>query len=447
VTPGAPNAGPGAALLRYVAETREAGLPKPVLEVARLAVLDWWGVTLAGAAEPVAVIARDLLAAREPGPCSVLGIPALVEPVTAAVLNGTAAHALDYDDVHLDLPGHVTAPILPGLVAIAEAREYTGRQLLTAFVLGVEVMCRVARALRPGHYRAGWHATATLGRLGAAVAAARLVGLPAAGLDGAAGLAAAQGGGIQESFGTMAKPFQVGRAAGDGLLGALAAEAGMTAPRGVLDHEGWARRLSPTWNPAEMEAGLGERFALPAIVFKRYPCCFATHAAIRGLLALAPGLSASDVEAVDLEVCPTTLQVADQRGPQTGLGGKFSMTYCAAAAVVRGHVREDAFTDTAVTEPAVAALATRVRLHATPALDETRARVRIALRGGAGRETAVDLRADDDLAATGRELREKFRGLATPRLGPAAAEALADTLGRLEDVESIRTLTRPADRS
>jgi 2-methylcitrate dehydratase PrpD len=195
-----------------------------------------------------------------------------------------------------------------------------------------------------------------------------------------------------------------------------------------------------------MAAGLGERFALPEIVFKRYPCCFATHAAIRGLLALAPGLSAPQVEAVDLEVCPTTLQVADQRAPQTGLGGKFSMTYCAAAAVVRGHVGEGAFTDAAVTEPAVTALATRVRLHAAPALDETRARVRIALRGGARRETAVDLRADDDLAATGRELREKFRGLVTPRLGSAAAEALADRLGRLDDVESIRTLTRPADR-
>jgi 2-methylcitrate dehydratase PrpD len=276
------------------------------------------------------------------------------------------------------------------------------------------------------------------------VAAARLFGLPPAGLDAAAGLAAAQGGGIQESFGTMAKPFQVGRAAGDGLLGALGAEAGMTAARGLLDHEGWARRLSSTWRPAEMQAGLGERFALSGIVFKRYPCCFATHAAIRGLLALAPSLSPSDVEAVDLEVCPTTLQVADQREPRTGLGGKFSMTYCAAAAVVRGHVREDDFTDPAVTDPAVTALAARVRLHATPALDETRARVTIALRAGARRETTVDLRADADLTALGRELQEKFRGLVTPRLGAAGAAMLAEALGRLEDVEAIRTLTRPA---
>jgi 2-methylcitrate dehydratase PrpD len=240
----------------------------------------------------------------------------------------------------------------------------------------------------------------------------------------------------------MTKPFQVGRAAGDALLAALATEAGMSAPRGVLDRAGWAQRLSATWNPAEMAAGLGERFALAEIVFKRYPCCFATHAALRGLLALAPDLPVSEVEAVDLEVCPTTLQVSDQREPRTGLGGKFSMTYCAAAALVRGHVREDDFTDAAVTEPRVAALASRVRLHVTPALDETRARVRIALRGGARRETAVDLRADDDLAATGRELREKFRGLVGPRLGAARTETLTAALERIDDVEDLRTLTR-----
>jgi 2-methylcitrate dehydratase PrpD len=360
---------PAAGLLRFVAQTRHDDLPKPVIELGRLAVLDWWGVTVAGGEEPVARLLREVSGGPGAGPASVLGTTLGATPLIAALWNGTAAHALDYDDVHLALPGHLTAPVLPGLLALAEARGLGGRELLTALVVGVEVMCRVARALAPGHYRAGWHATATLGRLGGAAAAARLLGLDAERVDHAVGLAAAQLGGVQESFGTMAKPFQVGRAAADALLAALAAERGMTGGRGLLDREGWARRLSPDWHPGRLAERLGERWALGEIVFKRYPCCFATHAALRGLLDLARSLDPGAIEAVELHVCPTTLQVADQREPRTGLAGKFSMTYCAAAALLRGHLREDDFTDEAVGEPAVRALAGRVRLIPAPALD------------------------------------------------------------------------------
>lgn len=433
---------PGDALLRFVAATRYEDIPKPVLETARLAVLDWWGVTVAGAEESVSRITRDLAGGEGSGPSTVLGTSLRAAPVTAALLNGTAAHALDYDDVHLALPGHVTAPILPGLVALGEARGLPGRQLLTAFVLGVEVVCRVARALAPGHYRGGWHATATLGRLGGAAAAGRLLGFDAARLDEAVGLAAAQLAGIQESFGTMAKPFQVGRAAADAVLAALGAERGLTGRRGLLDQDGWARRLSPDWSPERLGEGLGERHALTEIIFKRYPCCFATHAALRGLLALEGPLDPHAIERVDLEVCPTTLQVANQREPETGLAGKFSMTYCAAAALLRSHVTEEDFADRAVTEPAVRALAARVHLTPTPGLDETRARVSVRYAGGATREVTVDLRAGEDLEATGRDLRGKFRTLVTPRLGERETERLLEAIGRLDDVEDLAELTR-----
>ena len=163
-----------------MAETPREALPKPAVEMGRLAVLDWWGVTVGGVDEPVARLLRE--AAPEPaGPASVLGTDRTASPVTAALWNGTASHALDYDDTVLALPGHVTAPLLPGLLALAETRGTPGGDVLAAFVLGVEVMCRVSRALAPGHYRAGWHATATLGRLGAAAACARLLGLDASG--------------------------------------------------------------------------------------------------------------------------------------------------------------------------------------------------------------------------------------------------------------------------
>ncbi|MGH7318110.1 MAG: MmgE/PrpD family protein, partial [Candidatus Rokuibacteriota bacterium] len=404
-------------------------------------ILDWWGVTVAGADEPVARILREVVS--EPsGPATILGTSLTASPVTAALLNGTAGHALDYDDVSIAMPGHPTIPLLPGLVALAEARGLPGRDVLAAFVVGVEVVCRVCQALFPGHYRAGWHATATIGRIAGAAAAARLLGLDAEGVDRAVGLGAAQLGGIQEAFGTMAKPFQVGRAAGDAVLAALAAERGITAPRGILDTEGWGRRLSPNWAPERLVDGLGERDAVGEIIFNRYPCCFATHAALAGLLALRPRLDPSVIESVELDVCPTTLQVADQREPRSGLAGKFSITYCAAAALARGRLREDDFTDTAVCDSTVQALAARVRIAPNPGLDETQARVVVRLRGGVSHETEVSLRVGEDLEPTRRDLLEKFRHLVAPRLGAAEAERLIASIARLDEVDDLRELGR-----
>jgi 2-methylcitrate dehydratase PrpD len=428
-----------------VAETPFEALPKPAVEMGRVAVLDWWGVTVGGVDEPVTRLLRE--AVPEPaGPASVLGTGRTASPVTAALWNGTAAHALDYDDTVLALPGHVTAPLLPGLVALAEMRGASGRAVLTAFVLGVELLCRVSRALAPGHYRAGWHATATLGRLGAAAACARLLGLDAAGIDRAVGLAAAQLAGIHESFGTMAKPFQVGRAAADGLLAALLAAGGVTGPAGILDRPAWARRLSPDWVPSRLDERLGHDWAVGEVFFKRFPCCFATHAALSALLDLTPGPDPGAIEAVDLDVCRTTLLVADQRQPETGLGGKFSMAYCAASALLRGHVREEHFTAEAVRDPAARALAARVRLFPRPELDEAGARAVVRFRDGSVRETVGDLRMGRDPERLRRELGVKFRALTEPRLGAAQAARLQEALDRVDEIEDLTELTRP-DRS
>jgi 2-methylcitrate dehydratase PrpD len=437
--------GPGAALLAFVADTPFEALPSSAVEMGRLAALDWWGVAVGGVEEPVARLLRE--AVPEPaGPASVLGTDRTASPVTAALWNGTASHALDYDDTVLALPGHVTAPLLPGLLAIAETRAMPGRDVLLAFVLGVEVMCRVSRAVAPGHYRAGWHATATLGRLGAAAACARLLGLDAPGIDRAVGLAAAQLAGIHESFGNMGKPFQVGRAAADGLLAALLAARGVSGPAGILDHAPWARRLSPDWAPERLAEGLGRDWAVNEVFFKRFPCCFATHAALTALLDLVPRPEAAAIAAVDLEVCRTTLLVADQRQPDTGLGGKFSITYCAASALLRGHVREEHFTPAAVRDPAACALASRVRLFPQADLDESRAKAVVRLRDGSAREQIADLRRGRDPEKLRRELGMKFVSLVEPRLGAAEAQRLREALGRVDEIKALTDLTRRARR-
>jgi len=430
---------PGATLLGLVADTRFEALPKSAVEMGRLAVLDWWGVAVGGVDQPVARLLREAVPEPE-GPASVLGTDRTASPVTAALWNGTASHALDYDDTVTALPGHVTAPLLPGLLALAETHGASGRDLLLAFVLGVEVMCRVARALAPGHYRAGWHATATLGRLGGAAASARLLGLDASGIDRAVGLAAAQVGGIQESFGTMGKPFQVGRAAADGLLAALLAARGAAGPTDILDRPSWPRRLSPDWTPSRLSEGLGHDWAVTEVFFKRFPCCFATHAALTALLELSPQMDPAAIERVDLEVCRTTLLVADQRRPDTGLAGKFSMTYCAASALWRGFVREEHFTAEAVRDDAVRALAERVHLVPQTDLDETRARAVVRLRDGSVLEQVGDLHLNRDPERLRRELGVKFQALTEPRLGAREATRLRDALGRVDEIDDLTEL-------
>jgi 2-methylcitrate dehydratase PrpD len=436
---------PGVALLALMAETRFEALPKSAVEMGRLAVLDWWGVTVGGVDEPVTRLLREAVP-EPPGPASVLGTDRTASPVTAALWNGTASHALDYDDTVLALPGHVTAPLLPGLLALAETRRASGRDLLAAFVLGVEVMCRVSRALAPGHYQAGWHATATLGRLGAAAACARLLGLDAPAIDRAVGLAAAQMAGIHESFGTMGKPFQVGRAAADGLLAAMLAAQGVTGATSILDRPAWARRLSPDWTPSRLSEGLGQDWAVNEVFFKRFPCCFATHAAVSALLDLAPRPDPMAIEAVDLDVCRTTLLVADQRQPDTGLRGKFSITYCAASALLRGHVREEHFTANAVRDPATRALADRVHLFPKADLDESRARAVVRLRDGSVLEQAGDLRRNRDPERLRWALGEKFQALTEPRLGARESVRLRDALGRIEEIEDLAEVTGSAWR-
>ena len=203
-------------------------------------------------------------------------------------------------------------------------------------------------------------------------------------------------------------------------------------------------RLSPDWAPERLADGLGHEWAVNEVFFKRFPCCFATHAALTALLDVTPRLDPDAIEAVDLEVCRTTLLVADQRQPDTGLGGKFSITYCAASALLRGYVREEHFTAEAVRDPAARALAGRVRLFPQADLDESRAKAVVRLRDGSVREQVGDLRRGRDPEQLRRELGMKFVSLVEPRLGKAEAHRLRDALSRVDEIEDLTELTRPA---
>src|SRR5437899_9225903 len=196
-------------------------LPEPVRELARQCVLDYYGVALAGADDPLATILLDELAeAGGAAQASIIGHQAKLPALSAALVNGAISHALDYDDVNLAMPGHPSVAILPGLIALAEQRQSSGREVIAAFVAGYETACRIGSALRPGHYDRGFHATGTVGCLGASSSCARLLGLDAAATARALGIAGTQAAGLKSQFGTMCKPFHSGNASHNGLLAA-----------------------------------------------------------------------------------------------------------------------------------------------------------------------------------------------------------------------------------
>ncbi len=257
-------------------------LPGPVREVARQCVLDYLGVAIAGAEDPLVRILLDEMAeAGGSAQASVIGHSIRLPVLSAALVNGAAAHALDYDDVNMAMPGHPSVAILPGLLALAELKGSSGREVITAFVAGYETACRIGAALQPGHYNLGFHATATVGSFGAAAACARLLGLEAEATAVALGIAGTQAAGLKSQFGTMCKPFHAGKAAQNGLLAARLAERGFSSRTDIVECvQGFALTHGPDFLPQAALATPEAGFHLLANLFKYHAACYFTHAPI-----------------------------------------------------------------------------------------------------------------------------------------------------------------------
>lgn len=332
------------------------------------ALIDTVGVALAGQAEPAARIfhrhatARGGIDAR----ASAWGRRAQLPAEEAALYNGVAGHVLDFDDVNSPLRGHPSIALLPPLVALAEARGLTGQRLASAYAVGFEVMVRLARAMVQDHYARGWHATTTLGGIGAAVACCHLLGLSQAQTTDAIGLAVAQASGSRINFGTMAKSFQAGHCGASAVRSALLAELGVDGAPDALDGaEGFAALYGKGEDLTQALQGLGDdepELMRSGIDIKKYPMCYAAHRSLDGMLALRAehGLVADAVTAVHVRSNRRAMVPLIHDRPQTGLEGKFSMQYAMATALLDGHVRLSSFTDEAVRRPAAQRLMERI---------------------------------------------------------------------------------------
>ena len=448
-------------LARFVVETES--VPEDAIAQAKRALLDTLGVTLAGSREESARIVADWV--REQGgraEVAVLGRSFRAPAADAALANGAAAHALDFDDVSLPMRGHPSAPLLPAALAVAEKASRSGRDLLTAFVLGFEVETSLGRAIGEAHYALGWHATSTLGTLGAAAACARLLHLDAARTQMAFGIAASLASGLQQNFGTMTKPLHAGWAARNGVGAAELAARGFTADRRALEGEsgqtparpgGFLRAMSGGAEPdLESIASLGRPYQITSSGFgvKLYPCCYAVHRSLDAVLEMKARhrIDPAGIEAIRVEVSRGSLMPLRGDSPATGLEGKFSLEYCLAAALLDGHVMLTTFTDEAVHRPAVRELMAKIEVSEGP--DESGgtfpiggyAEVRIVLRGGEEQFLRVDTpRGDPSRPLSWEELTEKFRDCAQGVLPGEATEGAVGLIGRLEEVRDLAELT------
>ena len=335
------------------------------LAAARDGVLDFLSASFAGADDAGYRKLLAVIGAGSRGEAAAIGHPGSVNALDAALLNGYAGHALDYDDVHSSVRGHPSTVVLPVLFALAQTQRSSASELLAAYVVGVETMARLGLALGSRHYEQGFHNTATLGTLGAAGAASFLLKLDAAAIENALGLAATQSSGLRLQFGSEAKPLHAGQAARAGLLAAQLAAGGLQGSPAALDGPTgfFAVFGAGAAQPERVLEGWGAPWQIvtPGLYFKPWPCCTATHYAVHAALTLrqAHRLTPHDIDQVTVTFPPGGDTPLASRAPATGLEGRFSVEYALAAALTDGAAGVATFADVPVRAD-LAALATRV---------------------------------------------------------------------------------------
>jgi len=434
--------------------------PAAARAAAARAVLDTIGVTLAGASEPAArsvqqVIAHERGDADDSGSCRVLGTALRASATDAALANGTAAHALDYDDMCFVSLAHPSAPLVACALATAEHAGATGRALLDAYIVGFEIEARFGRAMNPRHYQKGWHCTSTIGTIGAAAAASRLLGLDAAAVRHALGIAASEASGLKDNFGSMVKPLHAGLAARNGVLAARLAQAGLTANLNAIQGpQGFLAAMDSEHDPQDLRSfldDLGDRWEIldTGITVKLYPSCAATHPTLDTLLDLKrrEGFGADQVQAVEIGVDAVTPTVLIHSRPADGLQAKFSMPFCAAAAIVHGRVGIETFEDWQVRDREIVSSLQRVTMCVDSTLDGsapplTQARVTVRLEDGRVLTAVANgARGYPERPASDDELAMKFISCAVRALPEPRAEQALAAVRAIESSPDVRRLT------
>jgi 2-methylcitrate dehydratase PrpD len=425
--------------------------PLPAREPASAAFRDTIGVIMAGASEPAAQTVRKMAVEDGHGQSRIIGTKETTSPELAALANGVAAHALDYDDMCFVSLAHPSCVLVPAALAAAEIGHAPGRMLIDAYVVGFELECRLGNAMNPKHYHErGWHCTSSIGTLGAAAAAARILGLDVPATAHALGIAASAACGLKENLGTMVKPLHAGMAARNGIMAARLAGQGFTASERALDGpQGYLAAMDSQHSSLDSAVSdLGTRWEIiqTGITVKLYPSCAATHVPLDTLLDIRrrENLSADQIETITVDVDSITPRLLIYDRPTTGLEAKFSLPFCMAAAIVYGELGIDTFEINCIGEPAIQTLLPRVTMRVDPEFDKktamSQARVTVRLRDGKVFAKSGDGARGYPGRLTDEELRTKFKAC-TRRIMPEEAGNRAwMALKQIESIPDVQQL-------
>ncbi len=430
-----------------------APVPESALTLARNAFLDTIGVALAGAVEPASRIVQKLAAAEGAGTCRILGTSLQTSATWAALANGTAAHALDFDDMCFVSLAHPSAPLVAAALAIGEQAGASGLTCLEAYVVGFEIEAVLGRTMNPRHYQQGWHCTSTLGTAGAAAAAARILKLDGKSATHCLAIAASEASGLKENFGTMTKPLHAGLAARNAVMAALLAQQGFTATESAMEGpQGFLTAMAS--EKSDLQAlchDLGKHWEIleTGITVKLYPSCAATHPTLDTVLDLRRehNLIADQIESVEVQVDSVTPPLLAYDRPKTGLEGKFSMPFCVAAALVHGAVGLETFETAQIQDDRIQNLLPRVAMRVNPSLGKdapalTQAIVQIRLRDDRTfTRNANGARGYPDRPASAEELDSKFLSCGQRALPKHRLQATLACLHNFETLDEVRQLT------
>ncbi|WP_313297738.1 MmgE/PrpD family protein [Diaphorobacter sp.] len=437
---------------QFTAAIATRTLPPDVVHHAKRALVDWYGALLAGyPMEPTTMVEKALAQELDQGKARLaLGRPAATR--AAALINGTASHTAEVDDIFREAIYHPGAPTFSAAMAVGQAVGASGDDFLRASIAGYETSTRIGRTMGRAHYQ-HWHNTGTVGTFGAATAAASLLRLDARQSANALAVAATFAAGLQQAFkmDSLAKPLHSGRAAEAGVTAALMAQQGVTGSLDVFEGEvGLGQSMSdgPDWSHAFDD--LGSVFNINAMTFKNHTCCGHTFAPIDGALELQKrhAIRAEDIDSIRIATYSPALAVAGNMQPRTASEARFSIAYVVATALLHGSVRLAAFSQERLDSPVIRALMERVQLEVEPQLDaafprQRAAQVRITLRDG---QTFAMLqptrKGDPDMPLSDEELNEKFREFALPVIGQPRSDELIAALWSIDQSANLDPLAR-----
>jgi 2-methylcitrate dehydratase PrpD len=440
------GAGFTAKLASFIVNTDEQNIPEWAYEHANVAFMDWLAVTFAGKDDPLVKILidyADMVGGKKQA--TIIGYHMKKDVSSAALINGSASHVLDYDDTLVSFFGHPSVTIFPSLLALSEWRGKSGKDFLTAYILGLQVGATIGACASLDHYMAGWHATSTLGHIASAAACARLLGLSEKQATYALGIGGTQSSGLKRVFGTMCKPFHAGRSSQSGLLAALLAEQGFTSAEDIFEGpQGFFEALRGKVNDDIVNI-LGQLWDVQNLQQKYHASCHATHSPLEAALSIIKEekIELDDIKSIIVHASTLSLSAAGKTEPASGLEGKFCIPYCVANALLREETGMQAFTDEKVNDPAVRAIMKKINVINDPKMQALESLVEVETNNGKSFQAFSDiLQQIPPLEVKKERVASKFLDLCEPVMGKKKSLTLKKKIEALNTIKDMKNIAK-----